>query len=95
MEAAMLNSFEIDKALENCSAETVQYLQRCQAMTGSQMMTMDADSKFSEAFMFFTRLSLLVTRRRPELGVHCILVHAMPVIGDKKFRTSTASQLTD
>ena len=42
-------------------------------MTGSQMMAMDADSKFSEAFMFFTRLSLLVTRRRPELGVHCIL----------------------
>ena len=84
MEAAMLNSFEIDKALENCSAETVQYLQRCQTMTGSQMMAMDADSKFSEAFMFFTRLSLLVTRRRPELGVHCILIHAMPVIGDKK-----------
>ncbi|MGK3340378.1 tyrosine-type recombinase/integrase, partial [Klebsiella pneumoniae] len=81
MEAAMLNSFEIDKALENCSAETVQYLQRCQTMTGSQMMAMDADSKFSEAFMFFTRLSLLVTRRRPELGVHCILIHAMPVIG--------------
>ncbi|MHB4295105.1 tyrosine-type recombinase/integrase, partial [Klebsiella pneumoniae] len=80
----MLNSFEIDRALENCSVETVQYLQRCQSMTGTQMMAMDADSKFSEAFMFFTRLSLLVTRRRPELGVHCILVHVMPVIGDKR-----------
>ncbi|WP_256682397.1 tyrosine-type recombinase/integrase [Klebsiella grimontii] len=80
----MYNSFDIDRASENCSAETVEYLKRCQAMTGKQMLELKSDSSFNEAFMLFTRLSLLVTRRRPELGVHCILIHAIPVIGEMK-----------
>ncbi|EOY8739202.1 tyrosine-type recombinase/integrase [Klebsiella michiganensis] len=80
----MYNSFDIDRASENCSAETVEYLKQCQALTGKQIVSLRGDSSFDEAFMLFTRLSLLVTRRRPELGVHCILIHAMPVIGEMK-----------
>ncbi|MDM6737511.1 integrase, partial [Enterobacter hormaechei] len=33
---------------------------------------------FSSAFILFTRLSLLITRRRPEIAVHCVLIHIMP-----------------
>lgn len=80
----MYNSFDIDRASENCSAETVEYLKRCQTLTGKQIISLRGDSSFNEAFMLFTRLSLLVTRRRPELGVHCILIHALPVIGEMK-----------
>lgn len=78
----MLNSFDIDRALENCSAETVNFLKACQQLTGKQLTSLGPETTFSNAFMLFTRLSLLVTRRRPELGVHCVLVHAMPVIAD-------------
>lgn len=80
----MYNSFEVDRASENCSTETVEFLKRCQALTGKQITSLRGDTSFLEAFMLFTRLSLLVTRRRPELGVHCILIHAMPVIGETK-----------
>lgn len=42
------------------------------------------DMRFSDAFMLFTRLSLLITRRRPEIAVHCILIHVLPHIADVK-----------
>lgn len=42
------------------------------------------DMRFSDAFMLFTRLSLLITRRLPEIAVHCILIHVLPHIADVK-----------
>lgn len=82
----MFNKFDIDRASENCSAETVDFLKRCQKMTGQQIIALTVDTPFEQAFMLFTRLSLLVTRRRPELAVHCTLVHAMPIIGEMPVR---------
>ena len=78
----MYNSFDIDRASENCSAETVDFLTRSQKMSGHQIISLKPESSFESAFMLFTRLSLLVTRRRPELAVHCVLVHALPIIGE-------------
>lgn len=34
--------------------------------------------------MLFTRLSLLITRRRPEIAVHCVLIHVLPHIAQEK-----------
>ena len=71
------------KAAENCSAETIAFLQNVIELPLDQLEDFsDSDPAFRKAFMLFTRLSLLVTRRRPELGVHCILIHVLPKIGD-------------
>jgi len=78
------NSFDIERASENCSVKTVEFFTCSQKMTGKQIISLKRDSLFNEAFMLFTCLSLLVTRRCPELGVHCRLTHALPIMGDMK-----------
>lgn len=80
----MKNSFDIRKASENCSASTIEYLTKAQNIASTSMFQMSEEVSFSEAFLFFTRLSLLITRRRPELAVHCVLMHVMPHIADIK-----------
>lgn len=52
-------------------------------MTGQQLYNEAEEITFSEAFRLFTRLSLMVTRGRPEIAVHCILLHAMPLLEEK------------
>lgn len=79
----MRNGFDLAKAAENCSAETIAFLQDVMEVPLGELEDFsDSDPAFRKAFMLFTRLSLLVTRRRPELGVHCILIHVLPKIGD-------------
>ncbi|WP_072931888.1 tyrosine-type recombinase/integrase [Nissabacter archeti] len=79
----MRSDFDLAKAAENCSAETIAFLQTVIESPLDQLEDFsDSDPVFRKAFMLFTRLSLLVTRRRPELGVHCILIHVLPKIGD-------------
>ncbi|HHT4259210.1 TPA: tyrosine-type recombinase/integrase [Klebsiella variicola] len=90
----MKNSFDVDKALENTSVETVAFLTECQQLTGAHVMKVDGQSLFCDAFKLFTRLSLLVTRRRPELGAHCILLHAMPYIGEKRIDELTRLEIS-
>lgn len=79
-------SFDFDrvKAEENSSKETLAFLDETSLMTKNELFDINADVTFSVAFKMFTRLSLLVTRRRPELAVHCILLHVMPYIGNHK-----------
>lgn len=95
----MIKGFNLEKAAENCSAETIAYLTATlDAPIEALEDYSDDDPVFSKAFMLFTRLSLMVTRRRPELGVHCILIHVMPKIGDlpiSKISKVTVNRLTN
>lgn len=74
----MQNDFDHIRAAENCSKETIAYLDAARNLSQVALFQLNAESTFGESFQHFTRLSLLVTRRRPELGVHCILIHVMP-----------------
>lgn len=76
----MQNNFDHVRAAENCSKETIEYLDVARTLSHEALFQLSENSTFSQAFLLFTRLSLLVTRRRPELGVHCILIHVMPFI---------------
>ncbi len=78
----MAFDIETQKAIENSSAETVAYIYSCKNMTGHQILNTPDDINFRDAFRLFTRLSLLVTRRRPEIAVQCVLHHIMPSLAD-------------
>ncbi|ELQ4609140.1 site-specific integrase [Salmonella enterica] len=80
----MKNSFDRARAAENTSQETIEYLDRASQMTTIAASLVSGDMRFSDAFQLFTRLSLLITRRRPEIAVHCILIHVLPFIADVK-----------
>ncbi|WBM73042.1 site-specific integrase (plasmid) [Buttiauxella sp. WJP83] len=80
----MKNTFDKARAAENTSREAIEYLERASSMNAMTASLVSGDMKFSDAFLLFTRLSLLVTRRRPEIAVHCILIHVMPHIGEVK-----------
>ncbi|WP_454889991.1 tyrosine-type recombinase/integrase [Serratia quinivorans] len=78
-------TFDIEKASENCSAETIAYLTETMEMPMEQLDNFEAEeATFDQVFRSFTRLSLIVTRRRPEIGVHCMLIHVLPRIGHLK-----------
>lgn len=78
----MYNSFDIESASKSCSVKTVEFLTRSQKIAGKKMILLKRASLNNEALMLFT--SLLVIRRRPEAGVHCILIYAMSITGDMK-----------
>ncbi len=80
----MKNSFNRARAAENTSKEAIEYLERASQMQAVMISQVSNDMRFSDAFMLFTRLSLLITRRRPEIAVHCILIHVLPHIADVK-----------
>ncbi|EKG7322231.1 integrase, partial [Escherichia coli] len=80
----MKNSFDRARAAENTSKEAIEYLERASQMQAVMISQVSNDMRFSDAFMLFTRLSLLITRRRPEIAVHCILIHVLPHIADVK-----------
>ncbi|EKK4025643.1 integrase, partial [Cronobacter sakazakii] len=80
----MKNTFDKARAAENTSREAIAYLERAAGLTAVSTINLDGDMRFSSAFMLFTRLSLLITRRRPEIAVHCVLIHVMPHIADVK-----------
>lgn len=73
---------EVQKAIENNSADTVGYIAACKNMSGHQILNTPDSINFRDAFRLFNRLSLLVTRRRPEIAVQCILHHVMPALAD-------------
>jgi len=80
----MKNTFDKARAAENTSREAIEYLERASGLSAVSTAKFDGDMSFSSAFMLFTRLSLLITRRRPEIAVHCVLIHVMPHISDVK-----------
>ncbi|MGD2711753.1 tyrosine-type recombinase/integrase, partial [Escherichia coli] len=80
----MKNTFDKARAAENTSREAIEYLERASGLSAVSTTNFDGDMSFSSAFMLFTRLSLLITRRRPEIAVHCILIHVMPHICEVK-----------
>ncbi|MER1629889.1 integrase, partial [Enterobacter hormaechei] len=80
----MKNTFDKARAAENTSREAIEYLERASGLSAVSTANFDGDMSFSSAFMLFTRLSLLITRRRPEIAVHCVLIHVMPHISDVK-----------
>lgn len=80
----MKNSFDRARAAENTSKEAIEYLERASQMQAIMISQINNNMIFSDAFMLFTRLSLLITRRRPEIAVHCILIHVLPHIADVK-----------
>ncbi|MCP6031769.1 integrase, partial [Klebsiella pneumoniae] len=69
----MKNTFDRARAAENTSQEAITYLDRASQMDARSVSMQGADLTFADAFMLFTRLSLLITRRRPEIAVHCVL----------------------
>ncbi|MEI6999636.1 integrase, partial [Klebsiella pneumoniae] len=68
----MKNTFDRARAAENTSQEAITYLDRASQMDARSVSMQGADLTFADAFMLFTRLSLLITRRRPEIAVHCV-----------------------
>ena len=80
----MKNTFDKARAAENTSREAIEYLERASGLSAMSTAKFDGDMSFSSAFMLFTRLSLLITRRRPEIAVHCVLIHVMPHISEVK-----------
>lgn len=80
----MKNGFDRERAAENTSKEAIQYIEKASQMKAVVASQVSNNMKFSDAFMLFTRLSLLITRRRPEIAVHCILIHVLPFISDVK-----------
>ncbi|MFW8211413.1 integrase, partial [Klebsiella pneumoniae] len=69
----MKNTFDRARSAENTSQEAITYLARATQMDARSVSMQGADLTFADAFMLFTRLSLLITRRRPEIAVHCVL----------------------
>lgn len=88
-------SLDLDhqKAIENSSIETVAYLEQCRAMSGKQLLDAPDEMTFEMGFRIFTRLSLLVTRRRPEIAVHCVLIHIMPMLQSKQITAIKRSDI--
>ncbi|HED1792749.1 site-specific integrase (plasmid) [Citrobacter sp. RHB20-C16] len=82
----MKNSFDRARAAENTSRDAIEFLEKASQMNALTASLVSGDMKFSDAFMLFTRLSLLITRRRPEIAVHCVLIHVLPHIADVKVR---------
>ncbi len=80
----MKNTFDRARAAENTSQEAITYLDRASQMDARSVSMQGADLTFADAFMLFTRLSLLITRRRPEIAVHCVLIHVLPHIAQEK-----------
>ncbi|CZV70768.1 putative integrase [Enterobacter hormaechei] len=80
----MKNSFDRARAAENTSREAIEFLERASQMNAMAASLVSGEMKFSDAFLLFTRLSLLITRRRPEIAVHCVLIHVLPFISDVK-----------
>lgn len=80
----MKNTFDKARAAENTSKDAIHYLEQASSLSAASTVNLDGDLPFSAAFMLFTRLSLLITRRRPEIAVHCVLIHVMPHISDMK-----------
>ncbi|ELD1608273.1 site-specific integrase (plasmid) [Escherichia coli] len=83
----MKNTFDRERAAENTSRETIEYLEQATKVKAHDISALQNDLTFGDAFTLFTRLSLLITRRRPEIAVHCILIHVLPHISDLKVKS--------
>ncbi|HBZ7319286.1 TPA: integrase, partial [Klebsiella pneumoniae] len=57
----MKNTFDRARAAENTSQEAITYLDRASQMDARSVSMQGADLTFADAFMLFTRLSLLIT----------------------------------
>ncbi|MEI6927391.1 integrase, partial [Klebsiella pneumoniae] len=56
----MKNTFDRARAAENTSQEAITYLDRASQMDARSVSIQGANLTFADAFMLFTRLSLLI-----------------------------------
>ncbi|MBU9828579.1 site-specific integrase [Rahnella sp. FC061912-K] len=86
---------ETDFAAENVGRHVLVYLQQIKATPLAKLDDFDEEGNATvgQVINVWIRLSLILTRRRPEIAVSSIMKHVLPVIGDVPLNKITRLRL--
>lgn len=90
-----LSDTDTDFASENVGRHVLAYLQQIKATPLAKLDDFDEEGNATvgQVIKVWIRLSLLLTRRRPEIAVSSIMKHVLPVIGDVPLNKITRLRL--
>ena len=77
----MMKTTEIDFTSEHVGQHVVAYMQEIRATPLAVLDNVDEEGTVEEIMRVWIRLSLMITRRRPEIAISSLLNHVLPGIG--------------
>ncbi|WP_434523858.1 tyrosine-type recombinase/integrase [Photorhabdus asymbiotica] len=84
---------EAYKASEHVGQHVIDYLNEISKQKLITLYRFDENDYVSQVIKLWIKLSLLLTRRRPEIAISSILTHLLPVVGEEKLINLNRLQL--
>lgn len=78
---------------ERVGRHVLEYMEQLQAIPLAQLDNVDEEGTVEEIMRIWIRLSLMITRRRPEIAISSLLNHVLPGIGSLQLKKLTRLRL--